>query len=302
MVELPEEPYGLRLYGSLELIAPPTGRREWRALASRSVEDENQRLWLDSMAEAYERWLVPTVFQPFAEDLARRVSARAPRRVLELASGTGVLTSELLAAVPSAEVTATDLNDAMVDVGRRRAPGAAWRPADAMALPFDADRFDVVACQFGVMFFPDKPVAFAEARRVLTPDGTLILSTWAAIDTHDFQAALVAGLERAFPRDPPTFMVAVPHGYADVEVVVADLNAGGFRCTAAESVTLEGRAASAAEVAAGYCTGTPLRAEIEARGDLAATTAVVASEMEARLGAGAVTGRMTAHIVEAAPM
>jgi hypothetical protein len=101
------------------------------------------------------------------------------------------------------------------------------------------------------MFFPNKPAAFAEARRVLTPDGTLVLSTWATVDTHDFQAALVAGLERAFPEDPPTFMVSVPHGYADVDVVITDLGAGGLDCVAVESVTLEGRATSAAGVAAG---------------------------------------------------
>ena len=94
-------------------------------------------------------------------------------------------------------------------------------------------------------------------------------------------------------------MVSVPHGYADVDVVVADLRAGGFEDVAVESVTLDGRATSAADVAAGYCAGTPLRPEIEARGDLAATTAVVATEMEARLGSGPVTGQMTAHVFEA---
>ena len=99
------------------------------------MADETERLWVDSMPEAYERWLAPTVFHPFAVDLARRVSARRPDRVLELAAGTGVLTRELVAAVASAEVTATDLNDAMVDFGRQRAPGATWRQADAMDLP-----------------------------------------------------------------------------------------------------------------------------------------------------------------------
>ena len=68
-----------------------------------------------------------------------------------------------------------------------------------------------------------------------------------------------------------------------------------------ETVTLEGRAASAADVAAGFCTGTPLRAELEARGDLQAATAVIAAEMERRLGSGEVTGRMTAHVIEAVP-
>jgi hypothetical protein len=132
-------------------------------------------------------------------------------------------------------------------------------------------------------------------------DDAAILSTWAALDTYAFQAALVAGLERAFPDDPPTFMLSVPHGYADPDAVATDLVAGGLRCTAFERLTLEGRAASAADLASGYCTGTPLRAEIEARGDLATATRLVAKEMEERLGAGAVRGQMTAHIFEATP-
>jgi SAM-dependent methyltransferase len=263
---------------------------------------ETERLWVDAMPEVYERWLVPTVFRPFAVDLAARVAARAPRRVLELAAGTGVLTRELVAELGSdADVIASDLNEAMVDLGRQRVPGAAWRTADATQLPFDADEFDLIACQFGVMFFPDKLMAFAEARRVLTSGGTLILSTWGPLDTHDFQAALVAVLERAFPEDPPTFMVSVPHGYADPETVVADLAGAGFRCVSVERVTRSGHAPSAAEVAAGYCKGTPLRAEIEARGDLETVTAVVASGMEARLGTGPVTGTMTAYLFEATP-
>jgi SAM-dependent methyltransferase len=253
------------------------------------------------MPEAYERYLVPSVFQPFAADLARRAAAYAPSRVLELAAGSGVLTRELVAALPSASVVATDLNDAMVALGRERAPGATWRQADAMALPFDVGEFDLVACQFGVMFFPEKAAAFAEARRVLAPRGTLLISTWATIDTHDFQAALVAGLERAFPDDPPSFMVSLPHGYADTDVIAADLRAGGLACATVESVTFEGHAASASDLALGYCTGTPLRSEIEARADLVSTTDVVAAEMEARLGSGAVTGNMTAHVIAATP-
>jgi SAM-dependent methyltransferase len=265
------------------------------------MAQDSDRVWADSMSEAYERWLAPTVFRPFAVDLARRILVHAPKRVLEVAAGTGVLTRELVAMDAAGAVTATDLNDAMVEVGRRLAPGATWRRADAMALPFGAGEFDLVACQFGVMFFPDKPAAFAEARRVLSPAGRLVVNTWDTLDAHDFQAALVAGLERAFPDDPPTFMVSVPHGYADVDAVVSDIRAGGFDDVVVESVTLEGHAVSAAAVATGYLTGTPVRAEIESRGDLAATTAIVASEMEARLGSGSITGRMTAHVVEATP-
>ena len=255
------------------------------------MSDQSHRRWVDSMSEAYDRWLAPTVFRPFAVDLARRVAARRPRRVLELAAGTGVLTRELLAAPDTAEVTATDLNEAMVEFGRRHVPGATWQTADALDLPFDAGRFDVVVHQFGVMFFPDKPAAHAEARRVLEPDGSLFLTSWGPIDGHEFEGRGGCRAQRAFPDDPPKFLLSVPHGYADLDVVVADLMEGGFEPVSAETVTLEGQAASAADLAAGYCNGTPLRAEIEARGDLAAATVIVADELERRLGK---TGRSRA--------
>ena len=262
---------------------------------------EQDRLWAGPMPEAYDRWLAPSVFRPFARDLARRAARLAPRTVLEIAAGTGVLTSELVTALPAAEVTATDLNAAMVDFGSRQAPGAEWRQADALDLPFDDGRFDLVACQFGVMFFPDKPAAFAQVRRVLAPGGALLITTWGDVGTHGFAAALAAAIERAFPDDPPTFLTAVPHGYFDLDQVAADLAAGGMGDLSIESVTLNGHADSAAGVAAGFCTGTPLRIEMAARGDLAAGTRAVAAEMKALLGDGPVTAPMTAYVVEARP-
>jgi SAM-dependent methyltransferase len=260
-----------------------------------------ERRWVDSMAEAYERWLVPTVFRPFAVDLAGRVGETTPGRVLELAAGTGVVTREIVRAVPGAEVTATDLNQAMVEVGREQVPEATWEQADALDLPYQDGEFDAVACQFGVMFFPDKRRGFAEARRVLKPSGRALVSTWDTVDTHDFAAALAAGLERAFPDDPPTFIATVPHGYADPDLVAGDLRAAGFDGITIDRVTLEGHAPSAADVATGFCAGTPLRPQIEARADLAATIAVVAETMGERFGPGPVTGRMTAYVLEATP-
>jgi SAM-dependent methyltransferase len=264
------------------------------------VPGDQDRLWSGSMPRAYDRWLAPAVFQPFAVDLARRAARLAPRRLLEIAAGTGVLTRELVTAVPAAEVTATDLNAAMVEFGSRRVPLAAWRQADALRLPFDDQRFDLIICQFGVMFFPDKPAAFREMRRVLAPRGRLLFSTWGAVQTHGFATALMDGLTRAFPADPPTFLVAVPHGYCDLGQIVRDLTAGGLECVSIVSMTLDGHANSAADVAAGFCTGTPLRAAIEARGDLAASTAAIADHMTVRLGPGPVTATMTAYIIEAA--
>src|SRR5215475_7233549 len=241
------------------------------------------------MPEAYDRLLSPAVFRPFAVDLAERAARLRPSRVLELAAGTGVLTSEMVEALPGAEVIATDLNGSMVEFGSGVVPGASWQQADALDLQFGDSEFDLVVCQFGVMFFPDKPAAFREAGRVLRPDGRLLFNTWATIDTHGFAAPLTTGIERVFPDDPPTFMATIPHGYSDVDHVTADLEAGGLMRVSAETVTLEGRAGSAADIATGFCTGTPLRMAIESRGDLARSTAAISDELTRLLGPGPIT-------------
>jgi SAM-dependent methyltransferase len=260
--------------------------------------DEADRRWVDSMPEAYARWLAPTVFHPFAVELSARVARRRADRILELAAGTGAMTGELVAAA-SGRVLATDLNAAMVTFGRARVPAASWLQADAGALPFAPAAFDAVACQFGVMFFPDRPSCYLQARRVLAPGGTLVFNTWAALASHTFQEALVTALEALFPDDPPTFMSAIPHGYADPDRIMDDVRAGGFDQVSVQAVTLDGHATTVADLAAGYCAGTPLRPALERRGDLASATASVAAELGRLLGTGPVTGSMTAYVVEA---
>src|SRR3954463_12699284 len=123
-----------------------------------------------SIPKLYDTYLVPLIFAPYAADLTARLGARPVSRVLELAAGTGVVTRALASALPeSVAIVATDLNQAMLDqaaaAGTKRA--VEWRQADAMQLPFRDATFDAVVCQFGVMFFPEKPKAFSEARRVL---------------------------------------------------------------------------------------------------------------------------------------
>jgi ubiquinone/menaquinone biosynthesis C-methylase UbiE len=125
-----------------------------------------------SVPELYDSHLVPLIFEPYAADLARRVAALAPSRVLETAAGTGVVTRAMARALPaSVELVATDLNQPMLDraaaVGTRRP--VQWQQADAMRLPFDDASFDVVGCQFGVMFFPDRARAFALCTPLILP-------------------------------------------------------------------------------------------------------------------------------------
>ena len=249
------------------------------------------------MPEVYDRRLGPAVFRPFAVDLARRVARLAPARILEVAAGSGIGTRELVDTVPGAALVATDLNPAMAAWGVRTVPEAQWAVADAQHLPFADGRFDLVVCQFGAMFFPDRPAAFAQAHRVLAPDGRLLFTTWDTVERHGFARALVAGLREAFPDDPPPFVVAVPHGYHDPERIRADVEAGGFTAVEIETVTCTGHASSAADIAVGFCTGSPLRAGIESRGDLAAATAVVERAVERDLGTGPIMADMTAHVV-----
>ncbi|HET6815928.1 MAG TPA: class I SAM-dependent methyltransferase [Mycobacteriales bacterium] len=260
--------------------------------------EESERVWADDMPDAYDGWLASPVFRPFAVDLAERASRQSARSVLELAAGTGVLTRELMK-FAGAEVVATDLNPPMVRRGAANVPQARWLPADAMHLPFGNGLFDLVVCQFGVMFLPDKPTGFAEARRVLAPGGAFLFNTWGPIAEHELESAVTAALRRLFPADPPTFLATTPHGYADPERVVADVRAGGFTEVDLATVVLEGRAESAADVASGYCLGTPLRAAIQQRGDLPSVRAALTAALAAEFGSGPLTWRMSAHAVTA---
>ena len=256
-----------------------------------------------SIPQLYERYLVPLIFEPYARDLAARLGARPPARILELAAGTGVLTRALASGLPaSSAIVATDLNPPMIghaaSVGTSRP--VQWRQADAMKLPFEAGAFDAVACQFGVMFFPDKAAAFAEARRVLRPGGVFLFSVWDRIEENEFADVATDTLARLFPRDPPRFMARTPHGYHDKDLVARDLAQGGFT-RRPEIVTLaeRSRASSPMDPAIAYCQGTPLRNEIEARdaSRLVEATEAVAAAIASRFGSGAVDAKIQAHVV-----
>ena len=277
---------------------PGVGRveaRRGRLLGVTGGRDPD-RAWIDDMAGAYERGLVATVFRPFALELADRVAGWQPRRVLELAAGSGALTRELVAR--GLDVDATDLSAAMVEVGAERAPGARWRAADAQELPFEDGTFDVVVCQFGAMFFPDRVGAFGEARRVLVEGGRLLVATWGALDRHTFQGATARALERVLPGDPPRYL-DLPHSCHDPDRLAAEVAAAGFGDVVAEVVAPTTTAESLVELTRGYCLGTPLRVQLEDRGDLDELVDQVVQEVASDLGPDPVTGTMEAVLVSA---
>jgi SAM-dependent methyltransferase len=255
--------------------------------------------WVETMPEVYDRCLGPVLFAPFAKQLAAAAAALLPGRVLELAAGTGIATAELVRALPDAQITATDLNPAMVEWAASRISGPSWLPADAQHLELPDDSFDLVACQFGVMFFPDKQAAFAEAARVLAPSARLLFTVWDVVEASDIPAALVASLAAVFPENPPSFLARIPHGYADPDQIAADLRAAGLQPERIERLVLRSTAASARSVAEGFCLGTPLRFALTERGSLLDLTQRLADELTARLGTGPVDGALAAIAVSA---
>jgi ubiquinone/menaquinone biosynthesis C-methylase UbiE len=266
--------------------------------------DSTDKAFTGSIAEIYERLLVPLIFVPYARDLAARIARARPRKLLETAAGTGVVTRELAAQLPAdIGITATDLNEPMLAQAKAALPDprVEWRQADALALPFGDASFDIVACQFGVMFFPDRVKGHAEARRVLTPGGRLFFNVWDRIETSEFTNTVSQALAEIFPNDPPRFMARTPHGYHDPDLIRSDLERAGFSEIAIEAVDHVSRAPSPREPAVAFCQGTPMRNEIEARGapGLEAATDKAEQALARRFGSGAIEGRIRALVVSA---
>jgi SAM-dependent methyltransferase len=257
-----------------------------------------------SIPQIYEQYLVPLLFQPYADDLVSRCSGLQQGLLVELAAGTGAVTRALSQALPpSVRIVATDLNEAMLRVGQSVGGGASvtWRQADAQKLPFEDGSVDALVCQFGVMFFPDKVACYREALRVLAPGARFIFNVWDRLERNEVSALLMRAVADLFPDNPPAFFERTPFGYHDVAVIEMELKAAGFSRIAIETVEKVSQAPSAEHVAIGLCQGTPLRGEIEARDParLSEATQVAAEALSARFGPGAFDNRMSAHVITA---
>lgn len=255
-----------------------------------------------SIPAIYDRWLVPLLFEPWADDLAARAAALHPGDVLETAAGTGVVTERLARALPGARITATDLNAAMIERAVARAPRVATRAADAQALPFPDAGFDLVVCQFGVMFFPDRIAAQREARRVLRRGGTYLFNVWDRIERNPVSQTVAEAVAALFPEDPPRFLDRTPYGHYQTDLLVAELKSVGFTGVRVETLEKRNGRVAAHDAAEGLCRGTPLSMEINAHGSDAMVWAVEAAAAQlAPLVAsdGLIDAPMTAHVLTA---
>ena len=256
-----------------------------------------------SVPANYDRLMVPLFFRPYAQEVARRAARFNPKRILETAAGTGAVTEALHEAMPEAEIVATDLNQPMLDVASQRvgSENVTYVAADAQELPFRDGSFDLVVCQFGAMFFPDRVRGHTEAGRVLNAEGRYLLAVWDRIENNVLTDIAQQVLIATFPDDPPLFMREGPFSYHDRSSIESDLHEAGFGKVEIDTVNLPSRARSAHDAATALCYGTPMGVEVQDRepGSLERVFGAVVKAFGKLEGPDGFEAPMAAHIVTA---
>jgi ubiquinone/menaquinone biosynthesis C-methylase UbiE len=219
-------------------------------------------------AASYERYQVPSVFEPLAGMFLRRVALRPGQRVLDVACGTGIVT-RLAAPVlgGGGSIVGVDLNGDMLEVARGNAPAAGarveWHHADAASLPFPDAAFDVVLCQQGLQFLPDKPAALAEMHRVLKPDGLLAVCVWCSIANSPLHASIAEWIAGHIGRDVADRFSA-PFGFGQPASLRSAIRAAGFRSVEIHVDTVMRRLLPPEESVPGLLASTPIAGDIAA--------------------------------------
>jgi SAM-dependent methyltransferase len=225
--------------------------------------------FVGNIPQNYDEGLGPHIFIDYAQDIAARAAKMGGEHVLELAAGTGIVSRELRNALPAeSDLLVTDLNPPMLTIASKKfkdGEGVSFRPVDAMNMPLDDASSDLVVCQFGVMFFPDKIASFRETRRVLRAGGHYLFNVWGAIEANPFSQVASDTAAAMYPDDPPGFY-KVPFGYHDIEQVTSDLTEAGFVDIRHQVVTLDKTVKDWALFARGLVLGNPLIDEIRERG------------------------------------
>lgn len=271
------------------------------------VRMSSHAAFVGSVPRTYHKYLGPMIFEDYARDMARRLAVKPGQRVLELACGTGIVTKEIVKGMPrDAAVVATDLNQAMIDVARPYVGDDAritYKTADACTLPFGDGEFDAIACQYGVMFFPDKVKSMREARRVLKPGGRYVFNVWDSLE-HNPLANVVHETVVAMyphPEKPPAFLGKTPYAWFDRGEIEKTVRAGGFTKVMIEMVGFPSQAPTAMDAATGFVQGTPvlgMLAEIGVK-DPGPATRAAAEALAKKFGEKPCRATMRAVVVRA---
>lgn len=262
-----------------------------------------------SVPNTYHNFLGPLIFDAYARDMVARLApllkAKPDARILELACGTGIVTNLIANALPSgASLLATDISEPMLNLARANftgAPGVIFQTADACSLPFKDQSFDLIVCQYGVMFFPDKVKAMQEARRVLAPGGTYIFNIWDSLAANPIAKVEHETISALFPNDPPQFLAKFPFGYSDRAEIERVAHAGGFTNVKLETVQFPCTAPTAEDAARGFVEGTPILPALQERGvtDITPIRAAVAKALAAKFGDRPCRSTMSAIVATA---
>lgn len=190
------------------------------------------------IAANYERYFVPAIGAPVAADLMRTAALRSGERVLDVACGTGVVARLAAEQVgPTGAVTGLDVNPGMLAVARSATPPGTtieWQEASAEKMPFPDSSFDVVLCQMGLQFMPDRSAALREMYRTLKPGGRLILSVPGPIPRA--MEIMAEGLARHVGAETAGFVKHIfsLHDTAEIQDLLSE---AGFRDVSVESDT-----------------------------------------------------------------
>jgi ubiquinone/menaquinone biosynthesis C-methylase UbiE len=258
--------------------------------------------FVGSVPEKYERYLGPYVFEPYAKDLVGRIHPEGMKTVLEIACGTGRVTNHLRNALsPDTRLVATDLNADMIGIAKINVPdqGIEWVVADALELPFEDGYFDLVVCQFGLMFVPDKARALEEFYRVLKPGGHILLSTWDRLENNPAFFLADQIVSKYFPADPPLFF-HIPFSLHDKGELVLLFERAGFEDCRISLVEKACSSDSAEYTAIGMLEGTPIYPTINQRDPelLPVIKKELGTELGKRFGEGPMISSMQAWMVE----
>ena len=255
-----------------------------------------------SVPETYNRYLVPLIFEGYAADLAGRLNVTTGSSVLETAAGTGVLTRHLMQKVPpDAQIISTDFSPAMLAVAEGNLPSAdnvSYQEANGVDLPFEEQSFDVVVCQFGVMFFPDVEQGYREARRVLKEGGEFLFNVWDKL-SHNEIPRIVHEVALSLDVDNPPDFLKIPWSYNDVDAITAQLKQAGFSDVTVTVSTQDCTAPSAREVALALGAGSPLAMQLKERGLSEVAIERFSEALEQRFGTGPISAPMQAIVFHA---
>lgn len=255
--------------------------------------------------ESYERYQVPSVFEPLARRFLVHMALRPGQRVLDVACGTGII-ARIAATMlgPQGSIVGIDLNPNMLELARAYAPDAGarveWKEGDAASLPCaDAD-FDVVLCQQGLQFFPDRGAALREMHRVLRPAGRVGLCVWRGIEHSPCHVAIADALRRHVGADA-AWRFSAPFSFGDPEALNTAVAEAGFREIDIQCDVLMRRLLPPEESIPGLLASTPVGPEVAAlqeRARAAIISEVATALAQYRSGGGLEVPQPT-HVVRA---